>query len=84
LLLADCIEHIPGAGYVGKINLGLNFFRFSAAGARGLACGLRIAGGTEILSDLIRFVVFERTGMSFLLSDSDFGKGIKNRPAFDF
>ena len=35
-------------------------------------------------ADFLRFVVFERTGMGFFLSDPDYGERIKDCFALDF
>jgi len=69
---------------MGKIDLGLDFIGVGAAGSRGPAGNLRLAGGADMQAHFFRFVVFERTGMALLLSNSDLGKYIENRFAFDF
>src|SRR3977135_1481917 len=69
---------------MGKIDLGLDFIGFGASGSRGPARSLRLTGGTEACTHLFRFMVFERTGMALLLSNSDLRKYIENRFAFNF
>jgi hypothetical protein len=69
---------------MGKVDLGLDLVGFRAAGSRRPAGSLRLAGRAEVRTHFIRFVVFERTGMALLLSDSDLRKYIENRFAFNF
>jgi len=69
---------------MGKIDLSLDFVGLSAAGTRGSAGGLGFAGGAEVCSHLLRFVVFKRAGMSLLLRDSNLLKYVENGFAFDF
>src|SRR6266849_3961576 len=69
---------------MGKIDLGLDFIGVGAAKARGAAGTLCLAGGAELRAHFFRFMVFERTGMALLLGDSNLGKYIENRFAFDF
>src|SRR6266852_9096943 len=69
---------------MGKIDLGLDFIGVGAAKPRGAAGTLCLAGGAELRAHFFRFMVFERTGMALLLGDSNLGKYIENRFAFDF
>jgi hypothetical protein len=65
-----------------QINLGLDFVRF-ARGPR-LRWRLRLSGGAEMSAHLLRFVLFDRTGVCLLLGHSDFDQDVKNRLALDF
>ncbi len=55
-----------------KIDLGLDPLSFGATGTRNFTRALRLADRAEVLSHLDRFMVFNGTGMSLLLGDSDF------------
>jgi hypothetical protein len=55
-----------------KIDLGLDTLSFGATGTRSFTRALRLAGRAEVFSHFYRFMVFNRTGMSLLLGDSDF------------
>jgi hypothetical protein len=83
-LLADSIENITWPGNIGEIDLGLNLIAIDAAGARLLRSSLCFAGGAQIGAHLLRFVLFNGTGMRFLLSNAHFRKCVENRFAFDF
>jgi hypothetical protein len=67
-----------------KIDLGPDFVRIGTAGPCGLARGLSFAGGAEVGPYLFRFVVFNGTGMSLLLSDSDQWKYVEKSLTLDF
>jgi hypothetical protein len=67
-----------------KVDLGLDFLRFAASRPRSPARGLGLATSAEMRSDLLRFVVFKRTGVALFLGDSNFRKHIENRFALDF
>jgi hypothetical protein len=69
---------------MGEVDLGLDFIGVGASRPGGSAGGLRCAAGAEAGTDFVRFMVFERTGMALLLSDSNFRKYIENRFTFDF
>jgi hypothetical protein len=45
---------------------------------------LAIARALQNRADFVRFMVFKRTGVRFLLGDPDFGQHVENRFAFDF
>jgi hypothetical protein len=45
---------------------------------------MRVAGGAQVGSHLLCFVLFHGTGVRLLLSDAYFGKCVENRFAFDF
>jgi hypothetical protein len=84
LLLAQQIQNVAGLGDVRKINFGLDF----AAGLgprRALRPGrMSFASFAKLRAHFFRFVFFQRTGVRLLLGDSDFGKHIEDRLAFDF
>jgi hypothetical protein len=81
-LFCNQLEHIARLGDVRQIDLGLDFVRF-APGPR-LRWRLRLSGGAEMSPHLLRFVLFDRTGVRFLLGHSDFDQDVKNRLALDF
>jgi len=49
-----------------------------------LRSALRFAGPTQVSADLLRFVLFNGTGVRLLFSDAYFRKCVENRFAFDF
>jgi hypothetical protein len=69
---------------VREIDLGLDFVRVGAACAGRLAGTLGFARGTEMGPDLLGFVLFNGTGVSLLLSDSNCHKRFEKRLALDF
>jgi hypothetical protein len=85
LLLSDCPQHIPGTGNVRQIDLGLDLF-FAATRARTRLAGCRrtLRRGAEVYAYLLRFVLFQRTGVRFLFSHSDQRKRIENSFALYF
>jgi hypothetical protein len=85
LALGDRSQHIAGTGNVGKIDLGFDFF-FAAGRARtGLACRRRtFRRGTNVGAYLLRFLLFQRTGVRLFLCDSDQRESIENGFALDF
>jgi hypothetical protein len=85
LLLPDGVQNIAGAGNAGKVDLGLDFVAFRAAGTRRLGRARRLTGGgTEVRPHFDGFVIFDGTGMGLLLGDSDFQQHVENRLALDF
>jgi hypothetical protein len=84
LLLTDGIQNVAGPGNIGEIDLGLNLIAFNAARARVFRRGLGFAGDAQVSPHLLRFVLFNGTGMRFLLSNAYFRKCVENRFAFDF
>jgi hypothetical protein len=83
LLADDRLQHVSGLGDVREINLGLDFVGSGLRGARTLRSGA-FAGAAEIDTDLLRFMVFQGTGMRLLLGYADVRQRIENRFAFDF
>src|SRR6202162_3938104 len=69
---------------MGEVNLGLDFIAVRTSRPGGPARTLCRTGCAEAGTHLIRFMVFERTGMALLLGDSDFRKHIENGLALDF
>ena len=84
LLGANSVQYVARLRDMRKIDLGLNSIRFSATGTRRLTCTLRLADRAEVFPHLYRFMVFNGTGMSLLLGDSDFLKHIENSFTFNF
>src|ERR1035438_5869347 len=85
LLLRDGPQHVSGARNMREVDLGLDFF-FAMSGTRRRPCRTRGRIGTaaEMLAHQIRFVVFQGTGVRFLLRDAYRGEGVKNFLALDF
>jgi hypothetical protein len=82
-LFCNQLEHIARLGDVRQINLGPDFVR--VAPTPGLRWrGLRLSGGAKMSPHLLRFVLFDRTGVCLLLGHSDFDQDIQNRLALDF
>jgi hypothetical protein len=84
LLLADRIQNVAWPGNIGEIDFGLNLIAIDAAGARLFCRALRFAAGAQVNAHLLRFVLFNRTGVRFLLRNAYFRKCVENRFAFDF
>jgi hypothetical protein len=83
LLLADnSLQHIPGLRDTREINLGLDAFGFWARGASGFSGAF--TGATQTHADLLRFMLFQRTGMRLLLGHPNFGQYVENSFALDF
>jgi len=85
LLPNNRLQHVSRFRDVRKINLGPDLVWLGVTTARGrLRRCLRLARAAEVNPNFFRFVLFERAGMGFLLSDTDFGQHIENRFALDF
>jgi hypothetical protein len=84
-LLSYRSQHVPRSGDVREINLGFDFF-FAAQRARtGLASRRRtFRRGAEVHTYFLSFVLFERTGVRFLLGHSNYRERIQNSFALDF
>jgi hypothetical protein len=67
-----------------QINLGLDFF-FAARKTR-VFCwrGVRVGSAAEVRTHFLRFMLFERTGMRFLLGHSDERQHVEDGLALDF
>src|SRR5262249_4413988 len=81
---ADGIEDISRFGDVGKINLGPDFVLIRAGGAGGSGLSMRLAAAAKVLPHLLRFVLFDRAGMRFLLGSTHHRQRIENGLALDF
>ena len=69
---------------MGKVNFGLDAICFGATLARRFRRSRTLSGGAEARANFIGFVVFQRTGMRFFLSDAYFRQHIENGFAFYF
>ena len=79
LLLADGTENIARPRNMGEINLGLDLIAPSSAETTCLRCGRSITrGSAKMHPHLLRFVIFERAGVSFLFCDTHHGKHVEN------
>jgi hypothetical protein len=64
---------------MGEINLGLDFIAPGSVGTSRLGGGRSITGGSaKMRPHLLRFIIFERAGVSFLFCDTHHGKHIEN------
>jgi hypothetical protein len=85
LLLRDGAQHVSGAGDIRQVDFGLDLF-FTVSGARSgpgsARCG--IGAATEMFPHQLRFVIFQRTGVGFLLRDADRDQRVKNFLTLDF
>jgi hypothetical protein len=68
-----------------EVDLSLEIF-FAVSGTRRSLgrTGRRIGTAAEMLSHQIRFMLFQRTGVRFLLRDAHRGQHVKNFLALDF
>jgi hypothetical protein len=83
LLLGDGAQHIAGAGNIRQVNLGLDAF-VDGRGARGLRrTRRRLRAAAEMFSHQVSFVIFQRTGVRFLLRDADYSQRVQNFSALD-
>jgi hypothetical protein len=70
---------------VRKINLCLDSFRLTAAGAGRLSGrAVTLARPAQMGAHLLRLVILERTGMGLLFRYADFLQDIEDRFAFNF
>lgn len=84
MLLTNGIQHIARAGDMREINLGFDLVGRGATSAGCLELGMVAIPGLQISAHLFGFMLFERTGMGFLLDDSDVRERIENTFAFYF
>ncbi len=84
-LLLNGAQHVSRAGDVREVDLGFDFF-FAVGGTRSSPCGTwhRVGAAAEVLSHQVRFVIFQGTGVRFLLRDAHRSQGVKNFLALDF
>jgi hypothetical protein len=82
MLGLDSLQHIAGLGDVREINLGRNRLR----GARGCRTALpgRGLAALKLRANLVRLIVFQRTGMGLAGCQAEFRQYIENLPALDF
>jgi hypothetical protein len=85
LLLSDGFQHVSWPGDVRQVDLGLDSL-FAVAGTAGgfRAGGLAFSGCAHVHSHLLRFEVFQRTGVRFLLRYSYQRKCVENSFALYF
>jgi hypothetical protein len=85
LELGDGAQHVSGPRNVREVDLGLDLF-FAVNGARSSPCRTRcrIGASAEMLPHQVRFVIFQRAGVRFLLRDAHRGQHVKNFLALDF
>ena len=84
LLLRDGAQHVSGPRNIRQVNFGLDSF-VAMGGARSLRRTRRSLGAAaEMLSHQFRFVIFQRTGVRFLLRNTHRGQHVKNFLALDF
>ena len=85
LLLGDGAQHVTRSRNMREVDLGLDLF-FAECGTRRRPRRIRRCIGTvaEMFPHQVRFVIFQRTGVRFLLSDAHRGQYIKNFLALDF
>jgi hypothetical protein len=83
LLGQDCLQNISRFGNVREVNLWLYAIGIGTRGTAGFRT-LAVARALQNCADFVRFKVFKRTGMRFLLGDANFGQHIENGFAFYF
>jgi hypothetical protein len=82
--LRDGLEHISRTGNVRQIDLGPYFF-FATRNTRAFCWrGVCFGSAAEVYADLLCFVLFERTGMRFLLGHSNERQHVENGLALNF
>ena len=78
LLLRNRSQHVPGTGNVGEVNLGLDFFFTARRSRTGLPrLGRSFRRGADVHPYLLRFVLFQRTGVRLFLRHSDQRKRVE-------
>jgi hypothetical protein len=84
LLLRDGAQHIARPRNIRQIDLGLDPI-VAGNSTRGLPRTRRCLGAAaEMFPHQFRFVIFQRTGVRFLLRDTHRGQHVKNFLALDF
>jgi hypothetical protein len=83
LLCQNRLQHIARFGDVGKIDLGLQAISIGTGSASRLRV-LAITRTLEMRADLLRLMVFKRTGMRLFFGDAHLCQHVENRFAFDF
>jgi len=83
LLLRDGAQHISGPRNMREVDFGLDLV-FAASSARSLGrTRRRFRAAAKMLSHQFGFVIFQRTGVRFLLRDAHRGQHVKNFLALD-
>jgi len=84
LLLCDGAQHVSRPRNIRQVNFGLDSF-VAVGGTRSFRRTRRSLGAAaEMLSHQFRFVIFQRTGVRFLLRNTHRGQHVKNFLALDF
>jgi len=84
LLLRDEAQNVSRSRNMREVDLGLDAF-FAVGGTRSLRrTGRPLEAATEMLPHQFRFVLFQRTGVRFLLRNAHRGQHVKNFFALDF
>jgi hypothetical protein len=85
LELRDGAQHVSGSRNMREVDLGLDlFFAVSRTGRRSRRTRRRLGAAAEMPSHQVRFVIFQRAGVRFLLRDAHRGQHVKNLFALDF
>jgi hypothetical protein len=85
LELGDSAQHVSRPRNVGEVDLGLDlFFAVNRARSSPRRTRRRFGAAAEMLPHQVRFVIFQRAGVRFLLRDAHRGQHVKNFPALDF
>jgi hypothetical protein len=83
-LLRDGAQHVSRPRNIRQIDLGLDSF-VAVGGARSLRRTRRsLRASAEMFPHQFRFVIFQRTGVRFLLRNTHRGQHVKNFLALDF
>jgi hypothetical protein len=84
-LLSDGTQHVSRPRDIREVDLGLDTV-VGGSGARGRLrrTGRRVGAAAEMFPHQFRFVIFQRTGVGFLLRDAYRGQRVKNFLALDF
>jgi hypothetical protein len=76
------LHHVAGLGHMGEIDLGLDALR--GARGRGASLAARPRGALKLRANLLRLVVFQRTGVGLAGRQAELRQYVKNLPALDF
>jgi len=76
------LHHVAGLGDVGEIDFG----RYALRGARGRGAPVaaRSRSTLELRANLLRLVIFQRTGVGLAARQAEFCQYVKNLTALDF
>ena len=81
LLGQNGLHHVAGLGDMGEINLGCDGLRSTRRPGTAVA---PLAPVLEVRADLFSLVIFDRTRVSFALTQAEFPEHVKNLTALDF